>query len=498
MAVTRLVRLAAALALTAGLLAAPAYAVPSPAASCTGVTHAGKADFNGDGYDDAVVGDPSATDGDRVGAGDVRVLYGGAGGVGSGGATTLTADSPGVATSDGPGSSSGDGFGWAVATAHIDADPCLDLVVSAPWQEVDGKPNVGAVYVIYGSPRGLGRGKAGTILTPDAWNGSAAGGLFGFSLASGDAASDALAAVVIGAPYTDRGPAKKDAGAAYIMWFTANGTPQNRKEFAEDEPRTDSGAVTKGMFGWSVAFGALSGNPGDPTLRELVVGAPRQPGPKAGRVVVLTDVARAAPSAISLLPPDLGVAAKAGARIGYALAFLQQGRTGYLAVGVPGAEVNGHPRAGAVAVFTSDGNHFSRSEVITEGSHGSATTVEDDDQFGRAVALGADRRGNVRLAVGMPMETSRVRQDGAAEIVPLTGGGKARDLNQAVTGIPGSPGEYAHFGWSVRFAGDELLVGVPDDRAHPTGSVIAIPDRGAPRLILPPANPQSLDFGAAQ
>ena len=496
MAVTRLARLAAVCALAAGFLAAPAHAVPTRAAGCGGVRNAGQTDFNGDGHDDAVIGDPSATDGDRVAAGAVRVLYGGKAGLGSGGATTLTADSPGVATSDGPGASSGDGFGWAVATAHLDADPCLDLLVSAPWRQVDGKPDVGAVYVIYGSPRGLGRGKPGTILTPDAWNGSETGSLFGFSLAAGSRGADALAAVVIGAPYTDR-DGKKDAGAAYIMWFTPNGTPQVRKEFAEDQPRTVSGAVTDGMYGWSVAFGALSGKPTDPTLRELVAGVPRQPGPKAGRVVMLTNVARSNPATISLMPADLGIAPKAGARIGYALAYVEQGGTNYLAVGVPGAEVNGHPRAGAVTLITSDGSSFARSRVITEGMSGSTTSVEDDDQFGRAVALGTDLKGHVRLAVGMPLETSRVRQDGAAEIIPVTGGGKAVDLNQAMSGVPGSPGENAHFGWSVRFTGATLLVGVPDDREHPTGSVMEVPPSGAVRRILPPTGPAALDFGMA-
>lgn len=501
MAVTRMIRLAAVFGLTAGCLTAPAaYGVPTPASGCTSASRAAKADFNGDGYDDAVIGDPGAIDGDRVAAGAVRVLYGGKDGVGRGGATTLTPDSPGVATPAGPGASSGDGFGWSVATAHIDADPCLDLVVGAPWREVDGKADVGAVYVVYGSRRGLGRGRAGTVLTPDAWDGSTANSLFGFSLDAAGAGGDDLSGVAIGAPYTDRGR-NRNAGAAYAMWFTRNGTPQNRKRFFEDDPRTVEGAAENGMYGWSVALVSMHG---DPDRRDLAVGAPREPrrsGGRPGALVLLADVSRPAPSAVmSLGPPDLGVASAGSARIGFALAYVEQGGTHYFAVGVPGAEVNGHANAGVVALFESDGRDFSRRDVVTEGAYGSTTSIEDHDQYGRSVALGADRRGHVRLGVGMPFETSRVRHDGAAEIVPVTGGGKARDLNQSIAGVPGSPGESAHFGASVRFAGANgsgpLLVAIPDDREFPTGSVIEVPAEGGPRRILPAASPPAMDFGA--
>jgi len=498
MDLTRPFRLAAALALTAACLTGPAAnAVPTPASSCQNAPGAGKADINGDGYDDAVVGDPHATDGDRVASGAVRVLYGGPGGPGSGGATTLTPDSPGVASSAGPGASSGDGFGWSVATAHIDRDPCLDVVIGAPWREVSGKTDVGAVYVVYGSPRGLGKGRAGTIITPDAWNASAENSLFGYSLDGSDASGGEPASVAIGAPYTDR-PGTPNAGAAYVMWFTRDGTPQNRKRYFEDQPRTVEGAKPAGLYGWSVALVSMYGDPG---RRDLAVGAPREPRNRErqpGALVLLADVARPRPSAVmSLGPPDLAVPAGDTARIGFALAYAEAGGTHYLAAGVPGATVDGHRFAGAVALFASDGRDFRRRELITEGTHGSTTAVEDRDQFGRSVALGVDATNHVRLGVGMPFETSRVRHDGAAVLVPITGGGKAVDLNQAMPGVPGAPGESAHFGWSVRFTGGTLLTGIPDDRERPTGSVLVTAPNGANRQVLPPPSPAAMDFGSA-
>ena len=401
-----------------------------------------------------------------------------------------------MATPGGTGASSGDGFGYAIATAHINSDPCLDVVIGAPWHDVDGRADVGAAYVVYGSPKGLGKGRAGTVLTPDAWNGSAPNSLFGFSLAGADALGPDRPAIAIGAPYTDR-PGKPNAGAAYMMWFRSDGTPHAHKRYFEDQPRTEEGAVASGLYGWSVALGALHG---DPVRTDLVVGAPREPWNKEkqpGAVELIADASKPEPSAVMTLgPPDLGVPSGRPSRIGYALAYAAAGGTHYLAAGVPGAQVKGKDNAGAVALFRSDGHDFARSDVLTEGERGSTTAVENADQYGRSVALGVDRDGRVRLGVGIPYETSRMRHDGAVQIVPITGGGKARDLNQMLPGVPGDPGESAHFGLSVGFAdGKALLIGVPDDRGHPTGSVIEAPAAGPLKQILPPAGQQAMDFG---
>lgn len=504
MVLTRAIRLAATLGLVAGCLTAPAaYGVPTPASTCTGVHGANNRDINGDGYDDAVIGDPAANDGDRVAAGAVRVLYGGKNGPGSGGATTLTADSPGVSSPGTPGATSGDGFGYAVTTAHINNDPCADVVIGAPWRTVDGRADAGAVYVVYGSPQGLGRGRAGTMITPDVWiggRGSTANSLFGLSLDGADAGGGDRSAIAIGAPYTDR-PGKPNAGAAYVMWFTPDGTPQAHKRYFEDQPRTEEGASAAGLYGWSVALTRMSGDAG---RVDLAVGAPREPwnkGDQPGTVELLADVSRPAPSSVVTLgPAQMGV--KPGppgrpARIGFAMASAVAKGTHYLAVAAPGAPVDGHPNAGAVTLFRSDGRDYARDEVLTEGAHGSTTSVEDEDQYGRSVALGVDPAGHVRLGVGIPYETSRVRHDGAAQVVPITGGGKARDLNQMLPGVPGDPGPSAHFGWSVRFtAGSTLLAAIPDDREYPTGSVIEAPVQGPVRRLLPPSTPAAVDFGA--
>src|SRR5690606_860312 len=110
--------------LLALMLGATGLTVPQAAAACAGVS-----DFDGDGVDDIAVGDPFAAGG----KGAVHVISGDQ-------AVPVTV--PEVAE--------GDGFGWSVRLAKVDADECADLIVGAPYTDVDGNADAGAAYVIYG------------------------------------------------------------------------------------------------------------------------------------------------------------------------------------------------------------------------------------------------------------------------------------------------------------------------------------------------------------
>ncbi|MEV1169348.1 hypothetical protein AB0J09_13085, partial [Nonomuraea sp. NPDC049784] len=93
------------------------------AAACTGA-----ADFDGDGVDDVAVGDPFADDQ----KGSVNVLSGD---------KVVPVTVPNLAR---------DGFGWSVRLAKVNADACADLVIGAPYTDVDGTEDAGAAYVVYG------------------------------------------------------------------------------------------------------------------------------------------------------------------------------------------------------------------------------------------------------------------------------------------------------------------------------------------------------------
>lgn len=53
-----------------------------------------------------------------------------------------------------------DGFGQALASVDYDEDGYTDLVVGTPAEDIGTVANAGTVTVLYGSPDGLGKGKA--------------------------------------------------------------------------------------------------------------------------------------------------------------------------------------------------------------------------------------------------------------------------------------------------------------------------------------------------
>jgi hypothetical protein len=292
-----------ALLLTAATLtAAPAAATATggPAAAARAGAHAGSAactatgsgsdrDFDGDGTDDVAVGDPFA-DGDK---GAAYVISG---------EKVIPVSVPGLAQ--------GDAFGWSVRLAKVDGDACADLVVGAPYTDVRGNEDAGAVYVVYGGgqdPKQL------VAIEPqrDAH--------FGWSLAT------KADLVVIGAPYEDE-KELADTGAVYVR----KGDGPLRRISQESETVPGNGEVGD-QFGWSLAMGPDNG---------LIVGVPYENDDGAGRqvgagkidsgsVVSIKDVLAPALEGVKLDSPT----AASGDRYGYAVAYVEGAG---LAVSSPG------------------------------------------------------------------------------------------------------------------------------------------------------------------
>jgi hypothetical protein len=153
------------------------------------------ADFNGDGFDDLVVGVPHE---DRMAIdeevyihmGAVHVIYGSASGLTADGDQRWHQDREGIQEQR----EMGEAFGRVVAWGDFDGDGFDDLVVGVALESLNGFDGAGAVHVIYGSASGL-RSQGSEFWTQDS-PGIAGevheGAYFGIGVAAGDFNGDAL------------------------------------------------------------------------------------------------------------------------------------------------------------------------------------------------------------------------------------------------------------------------------------------------------------------
>jgi hypothetical protein len=265
----------------------PATAAPAAAAAAA---CAGAADFDGDGVDDVVVGDPFADE--QKGA--VHVVSGGK-----------------VVPVPVPGLIRGDAFGWAVRLAKVDGDACADVVVGVPYADVDGVEDAGAAYVVYGG--GAKPPQRLTAAQPQRF------AHFGWSLAArGDL-------VAIGAPYEDEGRLI-DVGAIYVRKG-----PGELRRISQESVDVRGNSEVGDQFGWSMAFGPKNA---------LLVGVPYENDDGAGRqievgkidsgsAVFIDDVLAPQITSLKLDSPTNA----SGDRYGYAVAYSEG--SGY-AVSSPG------------------------------------------------------------------------------------------------------------------------------------------------------------------
>ena len=141
-------------------------------------------DFDGDHYDDLVVGSPYEEWFFDLQAGLVHVMYGSSDGLATTGNQMWHQDSAGIEDQV----EQDDRFGYALAAGDFDDDGNTDLAIGVPYEDLENGTTLadaGVVHVLYGSSDGL------TDIGHDLWNQdylsvdtAEAGDRFGFALAA--------------------------------------------------------------------------------------------------------------------------------------------------------------------------------------------------------------------------------------------------------------------------------------------------------------------------
>lgn len=408
-------------------------------------------DFDADGFADLAVGVPGEDIGATQSVGGVQVIYGSRGGL-STRDQWWTQDSPGIPDAD----EAGDGWGTAVAAGDVDGDGYADLAVGAPLEDLDAKPDVGAVHVIYGSGSGLtaarssmwhqdvpGISEDADVMDPDeetdvhrGWD------KFGAAVAIGDTTGDGIAELAIGVPM----------------------------ESVEEEFDPNVGPVVGGG-----AVHLLLGRAGGITAEGEQYWTQNSPG--------VLDRAELGYDFLDPKPGDL---------FGFSLAIgdIDADGRGDLAVGIPQEEVVGTLEEessweGAVAILrgSPDGLTASGNQFLHQNTPGVPGAPRGNDLFGWSVALGdANSDDHADLAVGLPGESTGGEQyEGSKSwgaVIVLRGDGlgistaNAQYWSQNSAGVPGGvePGDFFGASVALRNVGStssaDLIVGVPgEDRS---------------------------------
>ncbi len=192
----------------------------------TSIANAG--DVNGDGYADALVGAPGASNG-QAGEGLAYMHYGSATGLSPAPSVTLEANVGGAV------------FGTSVASAgDVNGDGYADVVVGAPLN------GAGAAYIFMGGPGGLTATPALTLT---------GGTLFGTSVATlGDVNHDGFSEVIVGSP---------GSGQAFVYRGSAAGLVSAPYTILSQPPLS-------GLFGCSVS---TAGDVNGDGYSDAIVGA---------------------------------------------------------------------------------------------------------------------------------------------------------------------------------------------------------------------------------
>ncbi|MFI2356445.1 trypsin-like serine protease [Streptomyces anulatus] len=436
----------------------------------------GASDFNCDGARDVAIADPDATVNGAAKAGRVQLVHGA--GKGNAELSQALPIFSGAAEVN-------DRFGGSLATFDHNLDGCTDLAVGVPGEAIGTNAGAGGVHIVYGSPAGLGQGKATVNLV----QGSGSGALAGMGAEAGDRMGEAIAAgtTIAGVPYLAIGlPGEDGSGftnAGAVVYL--HGTGQTNVLINQASEGVAGAMENNDDFGAS-----LAGSP-----QHLAIGAPGEAiggMADAGAVSVFNHKLNAAkiPTGLAGLDQNLAEiedASEAADTFGFSLSMTDYrpnaaatGTESLLVIGTPGEGTSTIPATGRIDVVRLTPTGFSQLSGVHQGTTGMTGANENGDRFGHTVSAISTRPDavstatNTLVAVGVPGEDIGTATDaGGVYTFGLLGapGDSDTTVHPGAAGLPGAPVTGEQVGSAVTATGTHLYLGVPDGptahgRAH--------------------------------
>jgi hypothetical protein len=445
------------------VLTAPAAQAVVPFPSIGWQQH--NCDYDGNGFDDVLIGAPGATVSGAAGAGYVTVQYSSSSGLSTTRKSVLHQNTSGV-----PGAAeAGDGFGRAVASGDLDNDGYDDAIVGIPGEDLAADADAGGAVIFWGSPTGLHGTDSTWLQDPDQ---PRAGANFGLAIEA--------------ARFFAPDPANPDANPRdsvavlendNLLFFTVPpAAAAGRLKPAEKAVRALDAAPLETGF----AFRGLShGNYNEDSWADLAISGVTT-GDEPG--IGATQVLHGAPSVEAL--GDGG-----GFEGGPAVVSSDFNHDGQddLAIGDTGV---GSPVGGSVSVYLGRGDLSgldpTPAQTWTQDSPGVPGAAEAGDRWGAELSSGdTNGDGLPDLAIGAPGEDiGSVPDAGAVWVLRGAPGGLtatgARSFDQNHADIPGAAEASDRWGGQVRLIDADndglfgLLAAAPGENTN-DGFVWVIP-----------------------
>ncbi|PRY32105.1 FG-GAP and VCBS repeat-containing protein [Pseudosporangium ferrugineum] len=377
-------------------------------------------DFDNDGYDDLVVGNPAEADGtNRTVAGGLWIFPGSADGLRASAVRHLNQSSAGV-----PGDAeAGDEFGGALAAGDINGDGRADLAVGLPGETIGTVPDAGGLVMFLSDARGisttgarwLDQGTAYVPGSPTPWD------RFGDRLAIGHFNHDGYGDLAIASTGENEGGTGASRGMVNLILGAGTGLNVIGVFSVEGD---DFGTAAPGVRPVRLGYGGLTMADTDKDgADELFAGTPEAVvagADRAGMVAVLkggNDGFFVTPSSVLTratagVPDDpragdgFGAAVAAGDVTGDGLGDLVVGVPGQDVVDAPGAPRGTVADAGVTSLFRGTATGLvPHGGDISQGYEYVDGVAEPGDRFGHDVrVLNLDGRDGLDAIVSSPGE----------------------------------------------------------------------------------------------